>query len=164
MYPLATSRRILPDNAGMADNWPRLAEHVIARRVELGHKTRQAFAQHAGTLSLRTLGDIERSDRNSYDSATLAALEQALSWEPGSIQSILTGGQPRIAGTTTTKRRPPRRHGPGLGALETIMTSDRLDEDTKNRLVDLLISQSRAFERQLNEQAERMIENFGSDS
>ncbi len=158
--PLATSCHKLPDNEPMADNWARLAEHVITRRVDRGYKTRQAFATASG-LSLRTLGDIERHDRDSYDNATLATLESALGWEPGSVQNILTGGKPRTA-DEDGKPRNPRRAGLGLGALESVMTSDRLDEATKNRLVKLLIAQTRDFDRQLEEQAERMIDTFGS--
>jgi transcriptional regulator with XRE-family HTH domain len=72
-------------------DWHRLARMVVSRRVALGYRQRQAFAEQAG-LSLRTLDNIEHARRTSYDAATLATLEQALQWEPDSVESILDGG------------------------------------------------------------------------
>ncbi len=38
------------------------------------------------------MGDIETARRDSYDPATLARLEQALKWPPGTVNRILRGG------------------------------------------------------------------------
>ncbi len=72
--------------------WRRLGAAVIARRVELGHTTRESFARHA-KLTPKTLGEIERGVRTSYDKATLATIERALNWPVGHVQKLLDGPQ-----------------------------------------------------------------------
>jgi hypothetical protein len=69
-------------------NWELLAREVIARRVELGHHARESFAESSG-IGARTLGDIETARKDSYRPATLARLEQALQWVPGSVEALL---------------------------------------------------------------------------
>jgi transcriptional regulator with XRE-family HTH domain len=76
--------------------WSELAQAVIGRRVELGHHVREAFADASG-LSVRTLSDIERARRTSYDPATLARVEQALQWLPGTVDRILAEGGARAS-------------------------------------------------------------------
>ena len=68
--------------------WTRLGDRVAAARVAAGFRTREAFAAHAG-ISSRTLGDVERGRRESYDPATLAAIEHALGWPSGSVDAML---------------------------------------------------------------------------
>jgi hypothetical protein len=92
LLDLATSRH---HDGGMPD-WNRLKEHAINRRVELGHPNRDSFVTASG-ISARILGDIERADRTSYSRTTLAKLERALHWAPGSIRTILDGGNPTPA-------------------------------------------------------------------
>lgn len=75
------------------DDWGRLAKAVVARRVELGMNTRRALSESSG-LSTRTLGDIERVRRDSYDAATLARVEQVLEWSPGTVDAILASEDP----------------------------------------------------------------------
>jgi transcriptional regulator with XRE-family HTH domain len=72
-------------------DWQRLAQAVIDRRVELGYRTRESFAAETG-LSSRLLGDLERAQRDNFDRVTLARLEQALQWEPGTARAFLTKG------------------------------------------------------------------------
>lgn len=74
-------------------NWHRLAEMAAARRIELGYRTRDAFAHEAG-VSSRVLADFENSRRTTYTAATLAALEKTLRWRAGSFTAILAGGDP----------------------------------------------------------------------
>ena len=49
------------------------------------------------------LGDIEKGRRDNYDPMTLAALEQALRWETGSVRRILDGGEPTDLATPTAR-------------------------------------------------------------
>lgn len=72
------------------DQWRAAGEAVIHRRVEKGMRTRAALAQATG-LTVKTLGEIERGERPSYDPATLAAVEQALEWPAGQIRRLLDG-------------------------------------------------------------------------
>ncbi|WP_169813256.1 helix-turn-helix domain-containing protein [Nocardia jejuensis] len=77
---------------GAGYEWKRLASYVITRREERGITTRQALADMTG-LSYRLLGDLERGTRRVSD-GTLAIIEQALAWAPGSVDAILSGGEP----------------------------------------------------------------------
>ena len=74
-------------------DWKRLAGFVVAARKDLGYKTRSHFARALDDVSERTLGNLERGQSVSRE--TLAAVERALDWEPGSAESILSGGSPR---------------------------------------------------------------------
>lgn len=71
-------------------DWDRLAQTIIERRVELGHRTREAFVAASG-LSGRLVGDLEKNRRQNYDRVTIARLEQALLWPTGSVNRILRG-------------------------------------------------------------------------
>ncbi len=73
-------------------NWQALASAVVRRRVELGYETRREFVTATG-MKPRTMGDIETARKSSYDSGTLARLEQALEWEAGTVKQIL-GSEP----------------------------------------------------------------------
>ncbi len=75
-------------------DWGRLGLYVLARRKVLGMTTRMALAQSTG-LSYRLHGDIERGARSVSD-GTLAILEQALAWQPGSAREILSGREPTL--------------------------------------------------------------------
>jgi hypothetical protein len=77
------------------EDWKRLARYVVNRRVALGYRTRQAFADEIG-VTAHTLGVLEKGRRVSPD--TLAAVENGLQWEPGSADLVLEGGAPIIVG------------------------------------------------------------------
>jgi hypothetical protein len=71
-------------------SWQQVADAVVTRRVELGMRTRRQLAEKSG-LTVKTLGEIERNERTSYDRSTLAVVERALNWTPGTIHAIATG-------------------------------------------------------------------------
>lgn len=167
-------------------DWQRLGQLVIARRIELGYKTREALLTDLG-VSLRTLGDIESGRRDKYHRNTLAGLEHALRWLPGSIDAILDGGQPtpdpnprhsgRPAGEnahaadSATATRPTStgnaRSHPPVGdasddALIRVMRSD-LDDRTKAKIVKMLIAEQERFARERAARAEELIQAFRDD-
>jgi hypothetical protein len=74
-------------------NWKELAAQVVARRVELGYESRAAFARVLVGVSDKTLGVLENG--GSVSANTLAKVEHALDWAPGSAEAILSGGAPR---------------------------------------------------------------------
>src|SRR4249919_969644 len=74
------------------EDWQRLADYVVARRVELGMRDRRAFAEATGVTE-RTLGKLENGQRVSP--STLGMVENRLGWAPGSCRRILAGGEPR---------------------------------------------------------------------
>lgn len=75
------------------EDWWRLADYVIARRVELGMRDRRAFAEATGVTE-RTLGKLENGQRVSP--STLGMVENRLGWAPGSCRRILAGGEPNV--------------------------------------------------------------------
>jgi hypothetical protein len=73
------------------DDWERLGDYVVARRIALGMRDRQALASATGVTD-RTLGKLENGKRVS--ASTLGAVENQLGWAPGSCRRILAGGDP----------------------------------------------------------------------
>ena len=75
-------------------DWRRLGELLIARRVALGFPKRLTFARDRGFTHDRTLSDIVNARRTNFDPATLAQIEQAYEWAPRSVLAVLDGGEP----------------------------------------------------------------------
>jgi hypothetical protein len=73
------------------EDWQRLSDWVIARRIALGMRDRRTLAAATGVTE-RTLGKVETGRRVS--ASTLGALENHLGWAPGSCRQILAGGEP----------------------------------------------------------------------
>jgi hypothetical protein len=71
----------------------RLGHHVVSRRVALGYRNRTDLANSL-QFTVRTLADIENGIRKASP-GTYAILENKLSWAPGSIDTILAGGEPK---------------------------------------------------------------------
>ena len=71
----------------------RLGHHVVSRRVALGFRTRIDLASSL-QFTVRTLADIEHGVRKASP-GTYAMLENKLAWAPGSIDTILAGGEPK---------------------------------------------------------------------
>ena len=74
------------------EDWRRLADYIVARRVELGMRDRRAFAEATGVTE-RTLGKLENGQHVSP--STLGMVENRLGWTPGSWRRILEGGNRR---------------------------------------------------------------------
>ena len=71
----------------------RLGHHVVSRRVALGYRNRTDLANSL-KFTVRTLADIEHGVRKASP-GTYAMLENKLTWAPGSIDTILAGGEPK---------------------------------------------------------------------
>ena len=76
------------------EDWRRLADYVVARRVELGMRDRRALAEASGVTE-RTLGKLENGQRVSP--STLGMVENRLGWAPGSCRRTLAGGEPEVS-------------------------------------------------------------------
>jgi hypothetical protein len=79
------------------EDWRRLADYVVARRVELGMRDRRALGAATGVTD-RTLGKLENGQRVS--ASTLAVIENELGWAPGSARRVLAGGEPSLTAAT----------------------------------------------------------------
>lgn len=66
---------------------------VLRAREALGYKTRGQFADDT-KLTIKTLGQIERGVRPSYNKSTYATIDRVLKWEPGTFEALLTGEAP----------------------------------------------------------------------
>ena len=80
----------------------RLGHHIVSRRVALGCRNRTDLANRL-PFTVRTLADIEQGVRKASP-GTYAMLENNLAWAPGSIDTILAGGEPEEI--VTELRRP----------------------------------------------------------
>ena len=78
-----------------------LGHHIVSRRVALGYRNRTDLASSL-QFTVRTLADIEHGVRKASP-GTYAILENKLGWAPGSIDTILAGGEPTE--TVPTLRR-----------------------------------------------------------
>src|SRR6478672_3256512 len=88
----------------------RLGHHVVSRRVALGFRTRTDLAASL-QFTVRTLADIEHGVRKASP-GTYAILENKLAWAPGSIDTILTGGEPK---EVVVELRRPTPNAPSQG-------------------------------------------------
>ncbi len=84
------------------EDWKRLSDYVVARRIALGMRDRRALAAATGVTD-RTLGKIENGKRVS--ASTLGAVENHLGWAPGSCRRILAGGEPVILPTDASHQK-----------------------------------------------------------
>ena len=70
-----------------------LGHQIVSRRVALGYRNRTDFADSL-QFTVRTLSDIENGVRKASP-GTYAMLENKLGWAPGSIDTVLAGGEPK---------------------------------------------------------------------
>jgi hypothetical protein len=118
----------------------RLGHHIVSRRVALGYRNRTDFADSL-QFTVRTLSDIENGVRKASP-GTYAMLENKLGWAPGSIDSILTGGEPKeqvvkLRATTPTPRRPAYTTD-ALSQMSTedlLMSADELLLELRRRII-----------------------------
>jgi len=57
--------------------------------------TQPEFAYAIG-VSARTISSLETAGADRYDANTLALIEDALGWQPGSAERVLSGARPRL--------------------------------------------------------------------
>lgn len=74
------------------EDWKRLGEELVSRRVALGFRTRSGFAKAKGLKNDRVLAAIENAERTNFSSATLASFDQVYELAPGAINRSLREG------------------------------------------------------------------------
>ena len=105
----------------------RLGHHVVSRRVALGYRNRTDLADSL-QFTVRTLADIEHGVRKASP-GTYAMLENKLAWAPGSIDTILAGGEPNELVVKLRRTTPdPAIHSPATDALSRASTEELLLE------------------------------------
>jgi hypothetical protein len=105
----------------------RLGHYIVSRRVALGYRNRTDFANSL-QFTVRTLSDIENGVRRASP-GTYAMLENKLAWAPGSIDTILAGGEPKELVVKLRSDRPEARyHSYDTDALSRASTEELLLE------------------------------------
>ena len=105
----------------------RLGHHVVSRRVALGYRNRTDLADSL-QFTVRTLADIEHGVRKASP-GTYAMLENKLAWAPGSIDTILAGGEPKETVVELRRTTPnPLSPTPPTDALSRASTEELLLE------------------------------------
>ncbi len=94
----------------------------MSRRVALGYRNRTDLA---GSLqfTVRTLADIEHGVRKASP-GTYAMLENKLAWAPGSIDTILAGGEPKELVVKLRRTAPNRPSHAATDALSRASTEE----------------------------------------
>lgn len=136
----------------------RLGSIVVAARVAAGMRTTKALADATG-LSSRLLGDVE-TGRRRVGRASYALIEQALSWERGSVDLVIAGGEPitttalpngervasglmddeDVAAIMDAVRRVPERGLPTLDDVRSRLDAVILEAVRAQRMLDRLAS------------------------
>jgi hypothetical protein len=105
----------------------RLGHHIVSRRVALGYRNRTDLASSL-QFTVRTLSDIENGVRKASP-GTYAMLENKLGWAPGSIDTILSGGEPKELVVKLRRDSPePRQHSYTDDTLSRASTEELLLE------------------------------------
>ena len=73
--------------------WDKLGDEVRRRRKLL--KLTQADVAERGGPSIATIGALETNRADGLSRRSRRALERVIEWEPGSVDDVLAGGQPR---------------------------------------------------------------------
>jgi hypothetical protein len=80
--------------------WLRLGRMLERRRGELGYGFRQRsrFARECGggKISVKTISRLEKGERGYYPESTVGTVETMYKWAPGSVESVLLGGEPNV--------------------------------------------------------------------
>ncbi len=83
-----------------AKAWKRLADKLVARRVELGYANRAEWFRHLDiddrSGPRRGIEGIEAARRTNYSPSTRAQIEHWYGWGTGSIDLVLGGGEPLV--------------------------------------------------------------------
>lgn len=108
----------------------------MSRRVALGYRNRTDLANSL-QFTVRTLSDIENGVRKASP-GTYAMLENKLGWAPGSIDTILAGGEPK---ELVVKLRPtaptPRTHTYTTDAVSDAIADALAGASTEELLLEL---------------------------
>ena len=104
----------------------RLGHSIVSRRLALGYRNRTDLANSL-QFTVRTLADIEHGVRKASP-GTYAMLENKLSWAPGSIDTILAGGEPNELVVKQRRGAPDRLSHAATDALSRASTEELLLE------------------------------------
>jgi transcriptional regulator with XRE-family HTH domain len=140
-------------------DWGRLGDWIVTRRVQMGYPKQRQFVEHSG-LSSRILSHLEQGNRTSYEQSTLARLEQALNWAPGSVRAVLAGGDPQPLPDPPPDEALPAAVEDDF-AVTALFVAAALDGPTQRRILGLAGQYRRRQHLELVEQVRRWIVEAG---
>lgn len=107
-------------------SWEQLGEEVRLRRKQL--KLTQPDLAERGGLSVATIRAVETNRAGRLSRRLRRALERAIDWEAGSIDTVLEGGTPRVLGTSAAMgaRAAPAGTDTAAAAAERFAMAQRL--------------------------------------
>jgi hypothetical protein len=111
----------------------RLGHHIVSRRVALGFRNRTDLANGL-QFTVRTLSDIENGVRRASP-GTYAMLENKLAWAPGSIDTILAGGEPKELVVKLRRDSPEPRYSSFTTDALSRASTDELLLELRRRIV-----------------------------
>lgn len=131
--------------------WQRLADLLTARRVELNDawRNRQQFCRDTGA-EYRIVHDLENAKRTNYSGSTLAVIERAYRWQPGSIRAVLEGGDP-------TPVEPAVRVYEASASVEPVTGVEHVDDELARWVNDALRNGVDVQSWDLNDKIEREL-------
>src|ERR1700758_178313 len=121
------------DRSMDGDALERLGHYIVSRRVALGYRNRTDFAESLN-FPVRTLSDIENGVRKASP-GTYAMLENKLAWAPGSIDTILAGGEPEEQVITLRRDSPDPRHDSFTSDALSRASTDELLLELRHRII-----------------------------
>lgn len=127
-----------------SEDYVRAGHRLLGARV-LRHRhwrSRGAFAADVG-VSVRTIADVEKGRlgrRHGWDPGTIAILEDAVGWTPGSYDQVLGGGEPTM--------RDEQRTLPEEITVRTrdVMDNPNLTEEMREEMLAVLADAAEAYD------------------
>lgn len=125
--------------------WERAGKYLKQRRVELDprYRSRALFARER-SIDYRLSYDIETAARTNYRDATLTAIDLAYGLEPGFIQRLVNGDDPRRPPVESSNgHKPGARGDTGAGPPEDwIERLQNLPADERDRWLGIIARRS----------------------
>lgn len=128
-----------------------LARHVRLRRREL--QISQDDAARSVGMSPVTWGRVEKGQP--VRALTHSGIERALGWAPGSVETILSGGEP-----TEAEAEPPERPSVMDDPLIADILATDLPDDEKAKLIHMVLKDRRRSEELRRERVREQIETY----
>ncbi|MEU4410662.1 hypothetical protein AB0F88_39680 [Streptosporangium sp. NPDC023963] len=141
------------------DDWIRVGDAVRRRRADKDWT--QMYVATQGPLSIDRVQAIEGARSTRYSPRTIANLERALEWEPGSVRAILQGREPTPLGEPAVSQPPVAAEAKAPAADEG--DEDEIDLDTFVPQTDserMLFNLLRATQRSIELSLDRRLEEF----
>lgn len=115
-------------------DWKRLGRYIKQRRERLRMTQQDMYAK--GGPSVATIRALEGGDQAAYRNKTYSQIEDSLEWTAGSVDAILTGGEPQDRGSIPA--RSVDEDSPGPMAIQQLRAIARAEGRTLGEVLEYL--------------------------